>query len=832
MQLEEKKRKILLNSAVKKITNTRLPQKTKNCFIKKNNSLTLFFHYQKLIIMKKLLFSVGCFLLFQCSINAQLFEISLQEQVKSSSLIVEGFVTKSESFLSDEREIFTAHEIKISKTFKGDTSKDFVTIITRGGAVDDITTTWTHLLTLQEGQEGVFFLKNTPRPMIQNNDFPNDKLEAYSSSQGFYQYHTLENKNIIVANPFTRYENLNDFYNAIQNETGQLFASKDDDRNEKRTGIRYVFKNFEIEDNKVNFEVYVNGLYNNYKLYQSGIILKYNDFFGHNVASNGYLQTSPLDMASPSSYNLSLSDYSDNIIMFKLDYFGGAFSEIDTYEKPFAKGSFQMVNPTVLPEIYIDLSQVNSLNRYYDESTNTSVPFDTIIVEHEFKGFGNTCFPLIDSFTPDTVAAGIGQVLTIRGECFGDYVDGVSRVQFLNAFKGGGAFFDQWCSPIAGDYELWTDTLIKVKVPSVGWDGVPVITQLNVAGSGPFQVCNKDDECIFSNSAIGQSDIFVKYAARNTWTEPNESPSERSLPVSLIDRNGEGGVSLIYDNTMTSTEGAVDAFERSLNTWKCNTRVNFNTDQSISNTNPADTVVISFRNLPTGVFSTTLGLTYPTTSKCKDLPSGIFIRGELKRFRIEFNDSLNWYFDEDLTNFDTTIYDYDFQSTALHELGHAHLFKHVMDKTDIMYYAKDKGEVGRALNEFNIEGGQYIMDISSFNIAGSNCNSAMIGIDTTGLGCYLINSIYNISNKVGNLSVYPNPTTENLTFNFESKHFENVKITIMDIYGRKVKELLYHKTLGQLTDTLSLMELPSGMYILNITLMDSRQFISKQFIKL
>jgi len=526
-----------------------------------------------------------------------------------------------------------------------------------------------------------------------------------------------------------------------------------------------------------------------------------------------------------------MSDEQSNIVSINLQTVGNVngISQINTTEAAFAHGKIAIVNPNVAPLISFNLNEIYQLNKFYDSATSQGVSFDTIIFEHELKL--DACEPLILSFSPDTVAGGIGQVMRIRGECFGEFQSGLSKVEFQNAVDG--LVIGDWVDPINGEYrnfgcssgtiECWSDTLIEVKIPSVGVTGLDTISGEKYAGSNIFRVCNKDTLC---GLPLFGDELFVKYSVVNRWTTSTETPASISLEATLKDINGLGGMSLTYDTSFSNNTPAVDAFERALKTWKCATGVNFNQDQTTSNTS-GDVISIKFGTLPAGSTSS-LAITTQGLQRCKENGTGDFIKANLPLFRMVFRNNVMWHFQEDVSSLDTTKY--DFQTIALHELGHAHLLNHVNQEDDLMFHSIDEGETKRVLNQFNKDAGIYIVDISGIPYPNSNCGDPMMPIDTMGLDCFLSNATPDINNEVGKLYLVPNPFSEKLTFQFESNNNGNGNIIIFDIFGRVVFEENIKKVNHEFRKTIQLPDLPKGMYIFSIGI-EGNQIISKQIIK-
>lgn len=783
-----------------------------------------------------LLTSIGFFAAITSS-KAQLYEVPLDEKIRESSLIVEGKVCAKQSFRHNG-EVYTVNRVEVSKVLKGSLDGgNGVNIITWGGDVDSVHVFWSHLLELSIEEEGLFFLHPSDIPS-QLSGFEGGTHDVYSSSQGFLKYSVDRNRNIIASEPFHRYSSINGLFRHIADRTGENLRNTDGSESSPRTGVRYVFKNFAMSGSTIEFDIFVNGLYQDYyDLYQSGIKLQYNDFFGQSISSNGLVQLTADEVASSSSYQLSTSDISENELGISLTTVGSisGLNDISTTEKAFAHGKLTVSDPFTAPEISFNLDSILPLNRYWDSGTSQHLPFDTIIFEHEFKP--HSCMPANIKFDPKEVAGGIGQILTITGNCFGEYEEGVSRVEFQNARIGPAV--NDWVTPILGDYHVspscppslilcWTDTLIKVRVPSIGLTGPDSPTDVRYAGTGPIMVCNKDALCGIS-STLQEDLLFVRYSADNHWTEPDETPSRQARIVTLRNANGLGGMSVTYMPSFAADTAAVAAFERALRKWKCATGVNFNVDQSTSNSNASDTITVRYGSLPGGV-SSSIGVTAPKWEKCEDSSSGEILKSNMQKFQVYFKQTgVSWHKSEDLTGLDSTKN--DMESIALHELGHAHLLNHVNQKEDPMYFFIDKGVARRDLNDHNIEGGLHIMGISAVNYPNSNCGSAMSPADTTGLDCYLINAVPDLHTELGKLFLLPNPVSSTLTFHFESSStIGYADITITDMYGRPVIQKGLDKKANGLRSTIDMTALPKGMYVFTMSF-GSKGMISKQFIK-
>lgn len=158
---------------------------------------------------------------------AQLREVSLQDKVSNSSLIVEGKVISKQSFWNqDHTSIYTINEVEVYKVFKGQiASKNngntalvpTVKVVTLGGVVGLEAEVVRPSLQLKKDDIGTFTLVNSG-VQIQGETM---LCEPYSGNQGFYRYDRLTGK---AAAPFQVFQDLrNAFYpSLIQHTTQQV----------------------------------------------------------------------------------------------------------------------------------------------------------------------------------------------------------------------------------------------------------------------------------------------------------------------------------------------------------------------------------------------------------------------------------------------------------------------------------------------------------------------------------------------------------------------------------------------------------------------------------
>ncbi|MFA1773349.1 IPT/TIG domain-containing protein [Rufibacter glacialis] len=298
--------------------------------------------------------------------------------------------------------------------------------------------------------------------------------------------------------------------------------------------------------------------------------------------------------------------------------------------------------------------------------------------------------PLITNLSPLNLRAGTGDVLTITGSNFGS-TRGSGYVEFRNADDGGKTFV----KPLNADYLSWTDTEIKVKVPSYGIDG-------GTAGSGVVRVINSDP-----NTATSALSLTIIYAHSNVGYESEEQKiSMQSVQPRLIAPNGQGGGYLFrFGASFESNTPALYAFKRAMNEWSCKTYINWNTVSNAAVANTAEDNINSVRfansgELPTNV----LGRTISRYRGC--ILNGTTVNFWVREIDMEFSPRSDWQYGPDAA----TNRQFDFQSVVVHELGHAHQLSHLILPRAVMHYAVAAGQVSRTLSpESDIAGGNYVM---------------------------------------------------------------------------------------------------------------------------
>lgn len=288
---------------------------------------------------------------------------------------------------------------------------------------------------------------------------------------------------------------------------------------------------------------------------------------------------------------------------------------------------------------------------------------------------------VINGFLPATVTAGTGTTITIDGAGFGS-VQGSSVVRFKNADDGGATYI----TPLASQYISWSTTQIVVEVPQN-------------AGTGTIQVFNG------SATATSGSNLTINYSHLNVDFDPGSGTI--AYQTDHVDDNGSGGYTWRMNTAFDADAAARASFMRAFDSWRCATLVNWSigANTSINDAVSDGTNTICFDNtspLSAGI----LGVCFSYWSGCASGPTIVWYVNELDIIFDEGSNitPLTWEYGPGAPAGN----EYDFETVAVHELGHGHQLGHVIAPGAIMHYAISNGTSNRTLGVNDLAGGQFV----------------------------------------------------------------------------------------------------------------------------
>ncbi|MBR9913654.1 MAG: T9SS type A sorting domain-containing protein [Algicola sp.] len=401
----------------------------------------------------------------------------------------------------------------------------------------------------------------------------------------------------------------------------------------------------------------------------------------------------------------------------------------------------------------------------------------------------------ISSFSPTTVNGGVKDLLVVDGGGFGTS----GTIAFRDANFGG---VDNMFNPVyydALDSQIvsWTDSQIVVEVPSR-------------AGTGDIRVTPD-----IGGEVISAQTLTVFYSQINPSSGTVDFPSQH------FDTNGNGGYTWQMNTEFNGNAAANASFLRAFDTWVCTTGINW----EIGSVTPIDVIaadgvnIIRFDNgteLPQGV----LGRCTSRFGSCASgSPGGIDV--VVTELDIVFNDVftgdfavLSWEFGPDTA----TGFEVDFESVAVHELGHGHQLAHIINVGEVMHYSIANSQNSRDLGASDIAGGT---DVMNRNVANQVCAQDLM----TYSACSGLTLSLDEATIETHISIYPNPTKGTL-------HISNATNMIIDnvsIYDMRGRLVLSNKPSSNSLNSLDVSQLNAGMYFIEFQMENIA--ISKKFIK-
>jgi PKD repeat protein len=335
---------------------------------------------------------------------------------------------------------------------------------------------------------------------------------------------------------------------------------------------------------------------------------------------------------------------------------------------------------------------------------------------------GSSSTAAITGISPTTITAGTFSVLTITGSGFGA-TQGTSFVEFKNADDGGATFIQ----PHSTQYVSWSNTQIQVMVPT------KASTLCGTAGTGQVRVT------VAGSPTLSAQTLTISYGHLNAAYTGTAAPTQ-IRDTRHVTLNGAGGITWQMYTGFDANAAAKASFLRAFQTWRCATYINWVLGATTSlNTIAGDgTNLIRFdigAELPAGVLG-----------RCTSYWSGCFtgtvVNYYVSELDICFDDATNWQFGTALA----TGTQYDFESVAVHELGHGHQLSHVINSADVMHYAIANAQNKRTLNTDDINGGNAVM---TRNLSGGICGkTVMTPLNSTNCALAAPTASFNITSPV------------------------------------------------------------------------------------
>lgn len=546
-------------------------------------------------------------------------------------------------------------------------------------------------------------------------------------------------------------------------------------------GIHYSLDRFYYNGNNgLVFDIYASS--DNLSAYKSGkLYIDYdNATFGSNIASS--IATVGGALAGNSAYTVGIFDEDANTLRIEI----------------LATGSSNLIQLNATPQLLLrcqtfllDCNQNLGLkwntltispNHTYLEG-GAEFQYMPVTASGEFLNKICACNepsspdnPVITSLSSSNVKAGIGEVLTITGNKFGNgFVEGQCYIEVDNADHS-----PSNKTKIPGpDIISWTNTEIKFYVPSttIGNTQAPM-------ESGPVKVVNY---CGSSNT----KDVEVEYAVLNFRSNSQKLAKEVGLAMNTPSE-------IQFEYYTTGMDGdAITMIEEGLEAWRCaNTQIKWKTTvagTSFSVQDPAD-----LRNIIKAVPESQVPAAFAGVIRSGYVKNCTSVNGlsyYVDDIDILVNKDINW----DAFN---TLH----RNIFKHELGHAHLLEHAsyLSSNDekIVHYSY---AVFQSIKPEDRAGGLHVLAAAPAILNGCS------GVDIVQqLAC--TNSVDDHALALG-INVSPNPFTGDFSLIGDDAALSGlIPYKIFDVLSAEVAEgrLRLNSPLPDLGDK------PPGIYFISI----------------
>jgi Secretion system C-terminal sorting domain/Matrixin len=824
--------------------------------------------------MKKLItiLITSCCLVLSAKAQTIVDSNLLNYAIQLSPIVFEGEVVQQCTYDDPNTGIiYTNNIVQISKLIKGQLNCGTVSITTEGGEYNGRGLSLSHQTQFTRNFAGIF--------ICQISDYPSTSICPATDNLQKLKPLARENSEIEYYNDYvnevaiglnSQFNDINELYDFIQLVSGyQVIDCNSASFNVKAWGNN----NFTRPQSKIDIEkpdvplkkkrtnptieysfgiqsIKTTGSTKNYvipiriksddstKYFDEGAFrIKFNiKSFGTNIASNILVQLG--NNFDPATYlTIQNINKSDSVFSIWIHQAAGALN----------RTKLKLTNQTLVtltipydscqfyPNISFDTFATILNYTYFTDSAN-SIPSNRVMMDSVIANdarAGSVCNPLIydvtsDITASDTVAAGRGEDIRIKGIHFGDKK---GKIFLPNANKTNLVFtkLDQF------DIKSWTDTLIIYELPSMidsGYKANTSSTSYNrsTPGTGNHVIVNNWTAVNDSASSSSTDNIFIEYAATE-YSRNKGTSNYYKNNVLLFTRQTDSAYTIRLDTSITNT-GMKDCIRSAINKWRCAIGVNLKLSSTTTNVGIKDdninciaiTKVDSFATLAETYDWTIDTCTGSGANKPPHPRSNIDIA--INRARVP-----EFYYDT--TGIDPIPFGkYDFLGIMLHELGHAIGLQHVKQNYDLMYPNSLRGPYPASsrvnINFFDQNGGDYVMSRStSLSGLGLSCGVTLRPQSMQDTNCRVFPLFIQkqIEKTSEYIDVYPNPanTSLNIIMSDDVKKYANYQI--MDISGR----VLQSDLLKSKNNKIEIEKLQDGIYIL-IVKKDGLWF-SKRIIK-
>ncbi len=745
---------------------------------------------------------------------------------ESSDIVVEGEVLTNIGYQdSNDEMIYTLHTFKVKNTLLGNNA-DEILIATKGGEFEGYAIQVSHVVKLSTKEKGIFFLKRHEIGFY-------DGLPVYSITNGdggkFTQIRHDINRvafnseyDFVISNWRKFREDVAEYCG--KNITIEPILTDVSLRSPSELCLKFGNINSNYSDNTIDFDVFVKSNVLGLEFAGAEIILNYPmNALGDSVVLNGNLSASKSIVTTNPSYSLFESDFSENQVLLSITNAGCGISNnfveeyfypLDTVFEKLVHVSVQVANWQSLLAINLDDFDVFGTANYHI-ANGTCPEFESVcaqgVTEIPFASCGITGFTTRvtnNTMELDTFADAWKKVLKIKGTNLFDTtaVDTIATIKIPNADNLG---YLTYASNDTFHIDYWTKDSVGVILSALG---APM-------GSGKWTIIPNG-----MNFQQCSTVVEIDYALKSRYIEKEKWEYQYALLRGNYIESDNFEIEWSIDSTdMPSMKGVTDSarFENFVEVakaafcdWESATGIHFEylgLIDSLPIGSVADRIsILSFANLG----STNLMLTSTNADlHCNTLgfESDRTIGGRHRKILTQINSSIDWFISTNQGGIKSS--EYDLYSVLLHEIGHGLGHKHAMD-TDttnlsndsrLMYYASDKEQIKRTIDQPAIDGVDHLVLKSRLAIECYPSNQYNIDDDSNGCSTVVANLL-----NFSQLLRFANPVSQEMKLQI-TLYEKLQKIVFFDTLG-KVVSIMNEPTKGNYTVSLS--NFSKGVYFI------------------
>ena len=316
---------------------------------------------------------------------------------EKADFVFEGEIVKSTGKWNSQRTmIYTEHQIRLTKVFKGDLRENSIRLVTPGGETPEGQFVIAgDALQLNEGQKGIFFAREEPLGMLGENRFGRNTFFA-DNPKGFVAKRFDERGPIPLGYGALHQK---EKYDKILAELGQVivqypyvptgnpFSETGCDDPAYQTSAEITFENIGVTGNfqNVELDIMIKGLPQGVKFGKCEFSLTFpTDVFGENLVQNNMLTVTKGEVVQSTDFVLTASDEANDKVKITVQLASGILASAASLTGNVEKllhCSFGVADPSGLPNL--KASDFILTGNVWYECDRSLYPFRNVIIKTE-----------------------------------------------------------------------------------------------------------------------------------------------------------------------------------------------------------------------------------------------------------------------------------------------------------------------------------------------------------------------------------------------------------------------------------------------------------------